>query len=159
MMTGEDLQLVEITAETLMPVLRVAVAADQRAFVAENAISIAQAHFEPGAWFRAIALGDEPVGFAMLHDPTLPGAGPAYECDPDTVMLWRFMIGEPFQRQGFGRRAIGLLTGHVRSRPGITRFATSWVPGPGNPGPFYRGLGFVETGRVVDDEIEAVIAL
>lgn len=158
-MAAADLQLVEITAETLFPVIRLAVAPDQRGFVAENAVSIAQAHFEPAAWFRALAAGGEPVGFAMLHDPSLPGAAPDPEGDPATVTLWRLMIDQRFQRRGFGRRAIELLTAHVRTRPGIARFATTWVPGPGSPGPFYRGLGFVETGRIVDGETEAVLAL
>jgi len=158
-MAATGLRLAEITGDTLWPVLKLAVAPDQRVFVADNVISIAQAHFEPGAWFRAIALGDEPVGFAMLHDPTLPGAGPATDCDTDTVMLWRFMIGADHQRRGYGRAAIGLLADHARSRPGITRFATSYVEGPGGPAGFYRSLGFVETGRIVDDETEAVLPL
>ena len=158
-MAATGLRLVEITGATLWPVLRLAVAPDQRGFVAENAVSIAEAHFEPAAWFRAIALDAEPVGFAMLHDPSLPGAGPATDCDPDTVMLWRFMIGEQHQRRGFGRGAMDLLADHVRSRPGISRFATTYVLGPGGPAGFYRSLGFVETGRIVDGETEAVIAL
>ena len=29
---------------------------------------------------------------------------------------------------------------------------TSWVPGPGTPGPFYRAYGFLETGEIVDGE-------
>jgi len=29
---------------------------------------------------------------------------------------------------------------------------TSYVPGKGNPGPFYHRLGFIETGEVDDDE-------
>jgi diamine N-acetyltransferase len=159
MIADPSLRLVEITADTLFPVIRLAVAPDQRAFVADNAVSIAEAHFEPAAWFRALVAGDEPVGFAMLHDPTLPGAAPADGFDPQTVLLWRFMIDRRFQRRGHGRRAIDLLAAHVRSRPGIARFATSYVEGPGGAGSFYRGLGFVETGRQVDGETEAVLAL
>jgi diamine N-acetyltransferase len=158
-MAAGDLQLVEITAQTLFPVIRLAVAADQRHFVAENAVSIAQAHFEPAAWFRALEANGEPVGFAMLHDPSLPGVVLDAESEPAMVTLWRFMIDERFQRRGYVRHAIDLLTDHVRTRPGITRFATSWVPGPVNPGPFYRRLGFVETGRIVDGEVEAAITL
>lgn len=44
----------EVTQETLMPVLRLKVKPGQEQFVADNATSIAEAHFEPTAWFRAI---------------------------------------------------------------------------------------------------------
>ena len=32
------------------------------------AFSIAEAHFSPLAWFRAVYAGDTPVGFVMLSD-------------------------------------------------------------------------------------------
>lgn len=153
------LRLIEITAGTLHPVLRLAVGPAQSGFVAPNAVSVAQAYFEPAAWFRAIVHGDEPVGFAMIHDPTLPGAAPAEDCGPETIMLWRFMIDARFQGRGFGRRAIGLLADHARTRPGVTRLATSWVEGEAGPAEFYRRLGFRPTGRVIDGETEAVLLL
>ena len=153
------LRLVEITAATLRPVLDLAVTDDQTAFVASNAVSIAEAHFEPGAWFRSIAAGAEPVGFAMVFDPTLPGADPGPDWDARTVVLWRFMIDHRFQRRGFGRGAIALLAAHARSRPGLARFATTYVEGPGGPAAFYLRLGFRPTGRRVDGEAEAVMPL
>jgi diamine N-acetyltransferase len=156
---SDPLRLIEITAATLRPVLGLAVAADQTAFVASNAVSIAEAHFEPGAWFRCIAAGAEPGGFAMVFDPTLPGAEPGPDWDARTLVLWRFMIDHRFQRHGFGRGAIALLAAHARSRPGIARFATTYVEGPGGPAAFYLRLGFRPTGRLVDGEAEAVMAL
>ena len=60
----------EITAETVRAVCKLEVAPAQRALVAPNAFSIAQAGFEPAAWFRAISAGDLIVGFTMLYDPT-----------------------------------------------------------------------------------------
>ncbi len=52
---SQDVRLVEITQATVDVVLGLAVAPEQARFVATNAVSLAQAHFEPGAWFRAIA--------------------------------------------------------------------------------------------------------
>jgi diamine N-acetyltransferase len=54
-------QLREITPESLHAVLDLAVAPDQRQFVATNARSIAEAHFEPPAWFRAVVDGEKVV--------------------------------------------------------------------------------------------------
>jgi hypothetical protein len=42
----------EITDDTVRPICRLSVHSDQKSFVADNATSIAQAHFAPHAWFR-----------------------------------------------------------------------------------------------------------
>lgn len=49
-----DVSLREVTAENLAAVLALDAAEGQRAFVASNAKSIAEAHFHPEAWFRTI---------------------------------------------------------------------------------------------------------
>jgi diamine N-acetyltransferase len=120
------------------------VAPEQARFVASNAVSIAQAHFQPDvAWFRAIYAEDTAVGFLMLHD------------DPATATyyLWRFMIDHRFQKRGYGRRALELLLEHARTRPGATALTLSHVPGDGNPAPFYERMGFVHTGEEDDGEL------
>ena len=128
----------EVTRENLREVLLLEVAPEQKRFVASNAISIAQAHFEPGvAWFRAIYADETPVGFLMLEDR----AGAA------DVFLWRFMIDRRYQKHGFGRSAIELVLEHLRARPGTSALSLSHVPGDGNPAPFYQRLGFVHTGE------------
>jgi diamine N-acetyltransferase len=151
-----DVRLVEITAATLWPVLRLGVGVHQASFIATNAISIAEAHFEPAAWFRAIHDGETPAGFAMFYDHTLPGAVRPPELPPDMIMLWRFMVDTGAQGRGIGRRALDLLADHARTRPGLTRFATTYGLGPGSPRDFYLHCGFVETGRILGGETEAV---
>ena len=63
----------EVSWETLDDILALKVTDDQRKFVADNARSIAQAHFCGHAWFRAIYADETPVGFIMLDDQ--PEAG------------------------------------------------------------------------------------
>jgi diamine N-acetyltransferase len=134
----------EVTRENLRDVLMLKVAPEQERFVASNAVSIAQAHFHPEiAWFRAIYADETPVGFLMLHD----------EPATATYYLWRFMIDHRFQKLGYGRRALELLLGHVRSRPGATALTLSHVPGDGDPSPFYERLGFAHTGEEEDGEL------
>ena len=135
--------LQEITRDTVREILKLKVAAHQEGFVASNAVSIAQAHFAPEAWFRAIYADETPVGFVMLSDdPVKPEYG-----------LWRFMIDAQYQQFGFGRRALELIFEHVRTRPGATQLFLSVVPGEGSAGPFYEKLGFRYTGEVDDDEL------
>jgi diamine N-acetyltransferase len=139
----------EITAETVRAVCNLEVAPAQRALVAPNAFSIAQAHFEPAAWFRAICAGDAVVGFAMLYDPTRT----ATPDDPRVCFLWRFMIDARHQRRGYGAAAMRLLIDHVRSLAGVQAFALSYVPGEGSPRDFYARFGFRDTGEVDDGEL------
>jgi len=63
-----EVSLREVTAETVRAVCALDVSPDQRGYIAPNAVSIAQAHFEPKSWFRAVYVDDTPVGFAMLHE-------------------------------------------------------------------------------------------
>ena len=156
---GSSVSLRPVTAETVRQVCALAVARDQRGNVSPNALSIAQAYFEPAAWFRAIYADDAPVGFVLLYDPTLPDASPHPEFPDGTLILWRFMIDRAFQGFGFGRHAITLILDHARTRPGIDRVAASFVPGPHGAGGFYAGLGFRETGRLLAKETEIEIAI
>jgi diamine N-acetyltransferase len=146
-MADEQVTLREVTGETVRAVCALEVAPEQRGFVAPNAFSIAEAYFEPKAWFRAVYAGETPVGFVMLHD------------DPDAgeYFLWRFMIAAEHQGRGYGRQALDLVVAHVRTRPGATALLSSYVPGDAGPGEFYRRYGFVETGEI--DEGERVIRL
>lgn len=142
-----DVALCEITAESLSGILALQAAEEQRTFVADNARSIAQAHFSPYAWFRAICADETPVGFVMLWD------------DPDKpeYYLWRLMIDARYQGNGFGRRAVKLLIRHVRSRPNASELLTSVVQADGGPQGFYERLGFELTGDY--EEGEAVMRL
>jgi diamine N-acetyltransferase len=121
----------------------------QRHMVATNAVSLAQAHFSPYAWFRAIYADEKPVGFAMMY------IGPKDDENPQSetiYFLWRFMIASPYQGMGFGRKAILLLVDELKSR-GATEMGVSCGEGDGSPEGFYRELGFVRTGEMHGDEI------
>jgi diamine N-acetyltransferase len=147
------ISLREITAETVLPVVRLSVAESQKHFVAPNAVSLSQALFAPEAWYRAIYCGDELAGFVMLEDQSLKSPAPP---EPE-VAVWRFMIDERFQGRGIGRAALQLVIEHVRRKGIFKSLLLSYVPGPGCPEPFYLGLGFQHTGRL--DGIEVVLEL
>lgn len=152
-MNAPPVMLREITAETVIPVIKLGVAEGQKGFVAPNAVSLAQALFAPEAWYRAVYSGDEPCGFVMLADYSL--------LDPPRaeVALWRFMIDQRFQGRGIGRAALSLVIDHLRAKGLFTQLVTSYVPGPGCPEPFYRGLGFAPNGEIDDGEVVLVLAL
>jgi diamine N-acetyltransferase len=151
--------LEEITAQTLMAVLDLDVSPGQQANLASNAVSIAEAHFNPGAWFRAVYSGGVPVGFVMLFDPTIPGATATDPLEPTDIVLWRLMIDRRYQGRGLGRAALDLVRRHIAGLGGFRRLVTSYVPGPDEAEPFYRAYGFKKTGRTWEDGREIEIAL
>ena len=138
----------EITKETVRAVARLDVGPDEQGLVAPNAVSIAEAHFEPKAWFRAVYSGEEPAGFVMVwRDP------------PDKVFyIWRFMVDAGFQGRGVGRRALELLLDEARA-DGVEAVTLSVVPGPHSALTFYERFGFEPTGEVHGGEVELRLQL
>ncbi len=140
-------ELREITQASLRAVLDLAVEPEQEQYVAPNARSIAEAHFEPRAWFRAIYADDDPVGFVM-----------AFRDPPKDFWVWRFMIDAGHQGKGYGRRALELLVDEARE-DGVKEMKLSYHPGEHSPRAFYTRFGFVDTGGVEEEEIVMRLSL
>lgn len=150
---SSPVSLVAITKANLRDFLRLKVSPAQERLVAPNAVSIAQAHFQPEAWFRGIEAGGVPVGFAMLEDwRQNPEEATEEWLREPYIYLWRFMIDGRFQGLGFGAKALALLIAHARSVPGTKAMLLSFVPGEGSPEAFYRRFGFEPTGEVSEGE-------
>ena len=146
---ADRVTLREITAETVRAVVKLAVAENQTKFVASNGMSLAQALFAPEAWYRAIYLDDEPVGFVMLSDDSLLDPRPE---NPE-IGVWRFMVDAKHQRQGVGRAALLQIIEHVRSRGLFPKLSLSYVPEEGGPEGLYLSVGFRPTGEMEEDEV------
>jgi diamine N-acetyltransferase len=152
------ISLREVTKDTVRAVVSLDVSLEQEALVAPNAVSIAQAHFYPEAWFRAIYADETPVGFAMLEDwSQVADALPRfYNCE-QYVALWRFMIDARYQQLGYGSTALKLLIAQAKTRPNVTVMTLSFVPADKNPEGFYLRHGFARTGE--EDDGELIMAL
>ncbi|MRX31687.1 GNAT family N-acetyltransferase [Aminobacter sp. MDW-2] len=149
-----EVSLRRISAQTVSDIcdLSETLSEAQRNKVADNGTSIAEAHFSENAWFRAVYADEVPVGFVMLH------IGSDYDViDCPGAFLWRFMIAGPFQRMGYGEKAIALVVREMKAR-GFAELFTSYGLGEASPEGFYKRLGFVTTGETYDDEVEAVLS-
>ena len=153
------LTLREITADTVRAVVALDVTEEQRGTVASNAVSIAEAHFNPGAWFRAAYLGVTPIGFVMLFDPSRPAVVDRRGIAPDEIGLWRLMIDRNHQRHGHGRRVLDLVRAYIRDRRQFRRVISSYVPGPDGPEAFYLNYGFTKTGGLRNEGREIEISI
>jgi len=156
---AEPLTLEVITADTVLAITGLAVSPRQEAYVASNAVSLAEAHFNPGAWFRAVCHAGTPVGFVMLFDPTRPGAIASDPVEPTDMVLWRLMIDRRYQRRGYGRQTLDAVRQQIPAMGRFTRLLSSCIPGPDSPEGFYLSYGFTKTGRFWERGTEAEIAL
>jgi RimJ/RimL family protein N-acetyltransferase len=148
-----EVRLVEITPDNIRAVQSIETHRSQQRFVATVAESLADALVPEvvegvplSPWFRAVEADSRLVGFVMVAEstPTFP-----------TPTLWRLLIDRRHQGRGIGDRVVRLVARHLD--PSALLLATTWVEGPGSPAGFYRRLGFVPTGRLVDGEVEATI--
>jgi diamine N-acetyltransferase len=120
----------------------------QHRFVSSVVESLREADEHPDA--HAIRWGvysdDTPVGFVMISDEVgRPEYVPQY--------LWKLLIDERYQRQGFGAAALDLVVEYFRGRPGVEVLTTSAVEGEGSPIAFYERYGFERTGEMSYGEV------
>jgi diamine N-acetyltransferase len=137
-----DVELREITRATVRAICALRVADGQRDFVAENALSIAQAHFDPRHWMRAIYADGEPAGFVLTIE----------DADRGDYYLWRFMVDAGFQRRGIGRRAMELLLERWQAL-GATDAKLSVIDSNHGAVALYETVGFQSTGEYVNGEL------
>jgi GNAT superfamily N-acetyltransferase len=146
------IELREVTDDVREELRSVRVGEGQERFVSSVEDSLAEAELYPQAkpWFRAVYADGVAVGFVMI----------SWDVEPDPPelwgpwFLWKLLIDERQPGRGLGREVVGAIVDIVR-REGGDELITSYGEGPGGPGGFYRGLGFVPTGDVDHDEIVA----
>jgi diamine N-acetyltransferase len=121
------------------------VAPGQERFVSSVSQSLAEAaeHPDAQALYWAVYADDAPVGFVMIADEV---------ASPDYIpqFLWKLLIDERYQRQGFGTATLDLVVEYFRGRDVLT---TSAGEGEGSPIAFYERYGFERTGEVHDGEV------
>jgi GNAT superfamily N-acetyltransferase len=151
----QSVTLRQLTEANRDEVLAIGVAPTQEAFVSSVADSLEEAEEYPQAnpWCRAVYAGEVPVGFVMV----------SWDCVPQPPViwgpwfLWKLLIDERHQGKGYGTAVVNQVADLVRAAGG-SELLTSYVPGPGNPQPFYARLGFVATGDV-DSNGEPILRL
>ncbi len=148
-----DFELRDVTKDDVRPLTKLEVSPTQQAFVASNAISIAQAAYEPLGRPLGMYVKGEPVGFLLVFDARRDPDEPANQ-----LYIWRLMIDHRHQGKGYGRRAIQWVMDEAR-RLGFAEVGLSHLDADGHAGPFYEKLGFAYTGKVEDNEREMILRL
>lgn len=154
----------KITADNLYELVNLSVKEEQKNFVASNSVSIMDAYV--AITNDGIALpfgiydGSKAVGFIMFtygakKDDNMPKI--AYQ----NYCIWRFMIDQKYQKQGYGKKAIEKAIEYIKTSP-CGRAEYCWLNyEPENVGAkaFYEKCGFMENGQKFYGEIIAVLRL
>ena len=129
----------------------------QEKFIPSNLYSIAEAQFGDefeGHWDLhpfGIYDGETPVGFLMY----------AYNFSHPTqqAFIQRLMVDEKYQGKGYGRLGMEKMLEIFRADERIKAVGISYEPENDAARKLYASLGFIETGRILFDEVEAVLNL
>jgi histidinol dehydrogenase len=134
-------------------VMKLQVAAGQRAFVSPVERSLAQVAYEPCGRAMAMFDGEQAVGMMLLYDVRKDEEDPANQ-----LYVWRLLVDARFQKRGYGRLAMAWVVDEAR-REGYAEVGLSHVDKPGHAGAFYQKLGFAYTGEVDGVELKMLLKL
>jgi diamine N-acetyltransferase len=136
-----SLRIARINPDNVIPACRLAVRPEQESYVAQVAISLAEAYAnQQTAWPRLVYDGDQLVAFVMAgFDPDSP-------IDFFRCGIWRLNVAAGHQGKGYGRFAVDAVLAEARLR-GQHRATVLWKPGEHGPEGFYLRLGFRQTGQ------------
>lgn len=159
------LRLEKIHKDNVWQILELKVAEYQKDYVATNSESIIDAYVSAGTGCIAFPFGiyddEKPVGFMMIGYDTNGLYEDGHPIMDGNYLLWRFMIDEKYQKQGYGGEAIRLAMEFVRTWPcGKAEYlVTVYEPENAVARKLYRDWGFEEIGEQDDGEDIAVLKL
>lgn len=154
----------EITNKNIWKVCSLEPFENQKAFVAENIQSLAEAYATRNEGNNALPLAvynDEIlIGFVMIGKGTV---GNEEESDliKEKYSLWRLMIDQKYQGQGFGKQTMDAAISLIRTFPfgEAQKVWLSYEPENTRARDIYLKYGFVETSEMCGNEIVAVYEL
>ncbi|GAA0345283.1 GNAT family N-acetyltransferase [Bacillus carboniphilus] len=140
-----EISIQPVTQENIRACAKLEVAEDQKQFVARNLATIAWAYVDPKFTPYAICDGETVVGLlAVEYVPE----NESY----DRHWVPRFMIGEQFQGKGYGKMAMKKVIEMISEHEDCERVRLSVVPENQAAISFYKRIGFVESGEMLEDE-------
>ena len=159
------IHLERINGENVWDILKLSVSDNQKSFVAANDISIIEAYTAITSNGYAFPFGifeDEiPVGFLMIGYDVDESFDNPPQIAYGNYSIWRLMIDEKYQGNGYGKEAIRLALEFIRTFPcGKAEYCyLSYEPENINAKRLYSKFDFIENGEMDGEEIVAVLKL
>ena len=148
-MEHPKISLKDVTMVNFKDCVDLQVAPEQAAWVAPNVKSLAQAYvnkkltplaiYDGSLMTRDTTAEHKMVGFVM------------YQVWDEIGFIMRLMVGEAYQRKGYGRAAMKEVIRRMRLIPQVRFIATSVIPENKAANALYEGLGFVDSVWPPDD--------
>ena len=133
---GDPVRIVPLDADNWEEAAHLSLRDDQVDFIASNLASIAESRFHPELQPCAIYAGSTMVGFTMYARSGQDGQ----------YWIYRFMIDQRFQRQGFGLRAMQALTARIAALENVPEINIAYDDRNEAARQLYQRAGFVEGG-------------
>lgn len=130
------IRLVPLDADNWEEAANLTLRDHQIAFIAPNVASIAESRFHPELRPIAVYAGDAMIGFAMYARSNHDGQ----------YWIYRFMIDQRYQRQGFGLRSMLVLIDHIRALPNVPEVNIAYDDHNEPARQLYLRAGFIEGG-------------
>ena len=111
-------------------------------YVASNAYSIAQSIYEDGWVIKAIEYDEKIIGFTMY----------GFSEEDNFYEICRFMIDRRYQGKGYCKQAISLIIDEMKEKFSCSEIYLFVVPENLRAKHVYEEVGFVSTGKIVDEE-------
>ena len=131
-------KLREINKENFWEIIDLKVLDEQREYVLENSISIAQAKVQPECIPMAIYNDETLVGFLMY----------CIDTDDGNYWIYRFMIDKNFQRKGYGKKAMELLLDEIKKDKNHNKIILDVKRESIAAVELYKSFGFEFTGQI-----------
>ena len=153
----------QITLENRREVFRLEVADDQRHFVASNLSSVASCYV-------LATNGGSPLPFAIYDDEQVVGfvmivyGNTGYELPKianNNYCILRLMIGEQYQKRGYGREAMKEILEYICTFP-VGHAQHCWIQYEDDniiAKKFYESFGFHDNGEICENEPVTVLKL
>ncbi|MFA9386086.1 MAG: GNAT family N-acetyltransferase [Vibrio cyclitrophicus] len=139
-------------------IIALSVEESQKQLIANNAEWLAEAIFNDDSINYGIYLNNKPAGLISLIDPRILDTHDEH-FQKEHLYVWRVMIDHRFQGKGLGSQAINFSKKYasITGLKGVS--LTTMDKEKGNALSIYQKLGFIPTGRRLDDEIELIFGL
>lgn len=159
MADGDDIAVRPVERAHVGALAALAIKPGQIGLVSANALTLAEAAYEPAASVFGIWNGTTPVGLIAMRDAAKYPLDPEYQMPRDAAYVWRLMISADHQRRGIGSAAMSFAREQAIAW-GYRKISLTVVDAEGSAAAFYERFGFVETGRVLyGDEREMLCHL
>lgn len=144
--------LKKIDASNFIDCFNLKLAPEQEQYVSNPIRSLAQAYVY---YSQCVPFGiyaeDKMVGYVMV----------IYDYDEETYNIWHMMIDHACQGNGYGKAALQEVLQYIAAKPFGSSNTVLLTCNPQNAVAYrlYRQIGFTETGRSDEDEVELRITI